>query len=228
MSSLADVLASEVTALVEAGCVRMDSLTDTSTIHANRNVLAEAEDQTKPYLHLCKTLSSLQEELRKRQCDVSSERRSLQEDMHVVSDLEERLGKLTKENANKRSALEAMESKVNSKNNQLDEMRVQLEEYSSKVNQYLGLDFSLVKSDITNHFLITFTNMTSEGTSCSCELSIDPTNHYRVVRTHPSSLGADNFIDRAQNLLNETQDLSGFVVALRRRFKSVPAANHTA
>ena len=61
MSSLADILASEVTALIEADCVRMDSLADTSTIHANRNVLAEAEDQTKPYLHLCKTLCSLQE-----------------------------------------------------------------------------------------------------------------------------------------------------------------------
>lgn len=107
-------------------------------------------------------------------------------------------------------------------------MRVQLEEYSSKVNQHLGLDVSLVKSDITNHFLITFTNMTSEGASCSCELSIDPTNHYRVVRTHPASLGGDTFIEKAQNLLNETQDLSGFVVTLRKRFKAALAANLTA
>ena len=60
-SSLADVLASEVTALVERPCVRMDSVTDTTTIQANRNVLAEAVDQTKPYRHLCETLSSLQE-----------------------------------------------------------------------------------------------------------------------------------------------------------------------
>ena len=61
MSSLADVLSSEVSTLVEAGCARMDNIFDISTVQANRNVLAEAEDHTKPYLHLCKTLSVLQE-----------------------------------------------------------------------------------------------------------------------------------------------------------------------
>jgi len=225
MSSLADVLSSEVSTLVEAGFARMDNIFDTSTVQANRNVLAEAEDHTKPYLHLCKTLSVLQEELHKRQCDVTTGRNGLQEAVDTVTDLEESLGKVTKKNGNKRSALEAMETKVNSKNNQLEEMKVQLEDYSSKVNKHLGLDVSLVKSDIANHFLITFSNMMAEGAPCTCELSIDPTNHYKVVKTHPVSLCGDTFVEKAQNLLNETQDLSGFVVALRKKFKAVLPSN---
>ena len=108
---------------------------------------------------------------------------------------------------------------------QLEEMKLQLEEYSSKVNKHLGLDVSLVKSDITNHFLITFSNMMAEGAPCTCELSIDPTNHYKVVKTHPVSLCGDTFVEKAQNLLNETQDLSGFVVALRKKIKAVLPTN---
>ena len=46
-------------------------------------------------------------------------RNGLQEAVDTVTDLEESLGKVTKKNGNKRSALEAMETKVNSKNNQV-------------------------------------------------------------------------------------------------------------
>ena len=56
------------------------------------------------------------QELKKRRGDLSSGRSRLQEEMDSVGDLEDRLERLRKENANKKSALEAMQSKVKSKN----------------------------------------------------------------------------------------------------------------
>ena len=56
------------------------------------------------------------QELKKRRGDLSSGRSRLQEEVDSVGDLEDRLERLRKENANKKSALEAMQSKVKSKN----------------------------------------------------------------------------------------------------------------
>jgi len=234
MSSLTDELAKEVTDVIEAPCVRLEGLADFSLITEKNTAVAEVEDVTKPYLHFCKTLANLQEELTKRQSDVSEGRSTLQHLTDSVGEMEEKLGQVKKENANKESAFLAMETKVKSKNNQLDEMRVQLEEYSSKVNKYLGLDISVIQSDIPNHFNISFTGLTTGGV-CSCDLSIDPaTNFYKIVKTQPGSLEVrdagshGDFVEKVQSVLNETQDLSGFVVAMRKRFKAVVAANQSA
>jgi len=234
MSSLADELANEVAALVEAPLVRLEGLTDFSLINDGTSAVSEAEDQTKPYLHLCKTLANLQEDLVKRQSDVSEGRGALQDLTNSVGEMEERVGVARKENASKESAFLAMEAKVKSKNVQLDDMRVQLEEYSSKVNKYLGLDVSMVQSDLPTHFKISFNGLTPDGSACSCDLSIDPaTNYYKIVRTQPVMGGPEgeshgDFVEKVQNSLNATQDLSGFVVAMRKRFKAVLAANKSA
>ena len=63
----------------------------------------------------------------------SKGRGALQDLTNSVGEMEERVGVARKENASKESAFLAMEAKVKSKNVQLDDMRVQLEEYSSKV-----------------------------------------------------------------------------------------------
>ena len=59
------------------------------------------------------------QELKKRQGDLSTGRSRLQEEVDSVGDLEDRLERLRKENANKKSALEAMQSKVKSKNTEV-------------------------------------------------------------------------------------------------------------
>ena len=76
---------------------------------------------------------------------------------------------------------------------QLDETRTKLEEYSSKVNKYLGLDVAIY-SDDTPTILLTLrvprsgrtTDTASEGSEgdtvkCECEMTLDPvTNQYKV------------------------------------------------
>ena len=59
------------------------------------------------------------QELKKRQGDLSTGRSRLQEEVDSVGELEDRLERLRKENANKKSALEAMQSKVKSKNTEV-------------------------------------------------------------------------------------------------------------
>jgi len=251
MGSVTDELAKEVSTLFEGEIVKPDWLSAdisiaTQSTTTGPNVVKEVEDQTKPYLHLCKTLTTLQEELKKRQGDLSTGRSRLQEEVDSVGELEDRLERLRKENANKKSALEAMQSKVKSKNTELDETRTKLEEYSSKVNKYLGLDVAIY-SDDTPTILLTLrvprsgrtTDTASEGSEgdtvkCECEMTLDPvTNQYKVIRTKPPSLALPTdsergaFTEKLQHLLNETQDLSGFVVALRRRFMAILAATNT-
>ena len=91
-------------------------------------------------------------------------------------------------------------------------------------------DRPTVQSNVPNRFNISFNGLRPDA-ACSCELSIEPaTGYYKVVATDPATLelcesnSHGDFVDKVQNLLNQTQDLSGFVVALRRRFRAVLAA----
>ena len=66
MGSVTDELAKEVSALFAGETVKPDWLSGdisiaTQSTTTGSNVVKEVEDQTKPYLHLCKTLTTLQE-----------------------------------------------------------------------------------------------------------------------------------------------------------------------
>ena len=78
-------------------------------------------ESVNPLGHILKLSENLYftQELKKRQGDLSTGRSRLQEEVDSVGDLEDRLERLRKENANKKSALEAMQSKVKSKNTEV-------------------------------------------------------------------------------------------------------------
>ena len=93
-------------------------------------------------------------------------------------------------------------------------MRVQLEEYSDKIKRHLGLDIQVIKGD-QPRFALSFDDL---GV---CELTLDPnTKFYKIGKLEPD-LNDPDFVSRAQTTLNKTNDLSGFVVAMRKKFKSL-------
>jgi len=228
--SVSDVLAAEVTAFIEAPLFKLDVGDQWNSslplAAGKRDVMQELEDQGKPFKHLCKNLEGLKEELKKRQEASVQVIKDLNDQSKANSDLDVRLERLLKENRNKRSALEAMEAKVKTKGNQLDLMKEQLEEYSGKIEQHLGLNIVVLKGE-TARFLVTFDNVGSNDgggcTKCTCELSLDEdTKLYKIGKVHPPIIDDDDdeFVDKMQNLLNETNDISGFVVTLRKKFKA--------
>jgi len=219
-----DALISEATAVVDTPLFKLDLENIMSTSGCwpsigQKNVQQEFEDQGKPYRHLCKIREGLKDELIKKQEASIDLDKDFSNQSKASKDQESLLERLKVENSNKESALKAMETKVQAKGTQLDDMKVQLEEYSEKIKKNLGLDVVVLKGE-TPRFLVSFQNLAG-GEKCTCELGLNPdTNVYKIGKVHPK-IDDQEFIDKLESDLNESNDLSGFAVVLRKKFKTL-------
>ena len=116
MTSLDDLM-NQVTELIQSPLIKP---LEFDAIPPKTEALKEQiDDQIKPYIHLSKTFTELQDEFQGRQSTWNQVRDELKTEMKAVNEIEAKMDRVSQDNDNKQSALKAMESKVESKNNEV-------------------------------------------------------------------------------------------------------------
>merc|ERR1712012_10710 len=160
-----------------------------------------------------KDTDKVQFEIRKREKDLSaaSDRATaLREQFKEFEKMSNDLNTKLKQRADK---LKAMEQREQTKKCDFDKEKTSAEIYVNRSKEMLGL----VVEKAANSTVLVFTNVDKRDAERKflCEFTIDG-KIYKVLRCFPELDG----IDKMEAVLNDTNDFSGFVSALRTRFQA--------